>query len=201
MQFGVLFTKSRRGILGWGAVGASSLAFAVSQVWPFMMAPYFPSQTFENDRDNNEFQSAQVLPQMIMNTSVGAIKAGDIVRVQYPDGRVFDFPVVELKNCTVKSTGCKLGKPVQKSGPSAAAEPTDLQIDRATFEAIERENCFTGRALNPTRRVSVNTGYWGSYGYASGSTVTVVGTWVSTGTYTYTIGATVFNDRYRRMCL
>jgi len=108
------------------------IAFA-REFGPFIMSSIalYVGVSYESDRELN-FVAASNLPRLVMNTSVQSIKMGDIVRIVYPDGRVFDFEVT--RRCAyANSFPCEYSKATQVSHSEAPTTPSEFRM------ALERD--------------------------------------------------------------
>lgn len=125
-------------------------ALAASVVYIFVMSSVFPSVSFEYDSEVN-FIHAGKLPLINLNVGATKIKQGDIVRVIYPDGRVYDFETTAQCSATV---ACPLKNPKLKSSQTAQADVSSHAI--STKEKELKDTC-RGDVLT-----TFNTGYWRS---------------------------------------
>jgi hypothetical protein len=118
-----------------GATLMTSLVVWAANTWPFMMSAVasYAGLTHEADRDLN-FTAASNLPRLIMNNSVSQIKKGDIIRIIYSDGRVFDFEAARACSPMV-SRPCEYSKVTQVPGADAPATPSQFRTDLARDKA------------------------------------------------------------------
>lgn len=153
-------------------------ALAAGVVYIFSMKSHFPWVTYEYDKEVN-FPHAGKLPILYLNVGATKIKKGDILRVIYPDGRVFDIETTAQCSATMV---CPLGYPTQKSAANAPANVSNYQ--RTSWEKEVKDTC------SQDARRDFATGYWATnlveLPPLPDGTQTFVhtDTWVSTGTQT-----------------
>lgn len=146
---------------------------------PFLVGNYYPGVVFRDDSEIN-FMYAGSVPRKVMLTYVSNIKRGDIVRVVYADGEIYDYEA--SSQCSyVSSTSCNLVNPVKVSSPDAPAKPGVIARRIAYMKAVN--SC---RSINSVT-YSVQTGYWHSeFIVYNSDTFGTTARWVSTGERTIT---------------
>jgi hypothetical protein len=173
-------TKSKSTLLIF-ALAAST--YAAGMVFNFIMSSVFPGVSFETDRELL-FVHAGKLPLITLNVGATKIKKGDIVRVIYQDGRVYDFETTAQCSATAV---CPLSYPTLKSSATAPANVSNYARQQARES---KDTCAQDARRN------INTGYWGSKvserpPLSDGTQVFVhVEAWVSTGIQTIVVGGT-----------
>lgn len=132
---------------------------------------------------NVEFLAAKNIPRLVMQTAVEKIKKGDIVRIIYADGAVFDFETTRDCSRTIGFACEYSGNGTRVSGPDAPATLSRYAFERA--EANADQYCFGGSGSRSTFDVPI--GYWAVSYPPTGSVITVVAQFVSTGSITFSI--------------
>ncbi len=124
----------QRQFVGGSLLGVSFVALA-KLVGPFIMASVaaYAGVTYSSDQAMN-FIAAGNLPRLIMSTAVQTIKKGDIVRIVYPDNRVFDFEAA--RRCSyMLSTACEFSNVTEVAAADAATTPSEFAMDLAQAKA------------------------------------------------------------------
>lgn len=158
----------------WGVI-----VFAFAATWgPFIINNYYPGLSYDADMANEFFGAANV-PRKVMNLQVASIKRGDIVRVMYADGQIYDFetsadcsPQASF-SCPFSGNGTRRAFVEDSAAPSSAA---------LTLSKVKNDNrkCTGGGA--GSNSVQVQTGCWGSTAWLdSQSNWNIIGGWISTG--------------------
>lgn len=169
--------KKRLRIAAVSSVWFIVFAALAATLYPFIIATYFPGVTFQID-SMESYRYASTVPRLVMQTSVQRIKKGDIVRVTYADGAIYDYETTS--QCSyVASISCALMNPELKTSPAAPAKPSQNQLAEARMFA--RDSCSKSGIW-----VDIPTGYWSekfdfSGGGALPDVVTITATWISTG--------------------
>jgi hypothetical protein len=115
------------------------------------------------------FAAAGNVPRLVMNRLVSSIKAGDTVRVVYPNGDVYDF---EAEVTCSPVAICPMDNPVKKESPSAPAKPSSLEIRKLRDDTCPWDSGYT----------TVGTGYWSDSVVETGENhLTHTLKWVDTG--------------------
>jgi len=167
-------------------------AFAAT-IWPFMMSVYYPNITRADDV-NSEFRYGSVLPRLYMGTSVSNIKQGDIVRIIYPNGEIWDMETsfqcshVSTIPCPYRDNGTRV------QGPTAPATPSKYSIS----VEMKKESARCQAGGGSSGYIPISTGYWASSGYTDkNGVVQVIAGWVYTGiTYVHVY----WSNPYPKMC-
>jgi hypothetical protein len=164
----------------------SAAAIAVATTWgPFLMSTYRPDLTYEGDRETN-FVAAGNLPRHVMQTSVQNIKAGDVVRIIYANGAIYDFSI-SARCSYVNSTACQVESATQVGQLTDPSDPSPSAIRAALRDEYGpdffRMGCNGGGGTyGPTDTVAVQTGYWSSEFVVYGpNTFGTTATWRDTG--------------------
>ncbi|HEY4083167.1 MAG TPA: hypothetical protein VGM81_20980 [Burkholderiaceae bacterium] len=172
-----IMRKAAKRVIG---MALTLTAFAViAKFWgPFLVV--VPGTSSFADDDNNNMVSSQNTPRMYMGSNVSQIQKGDIVRIIYQNGDVYDM---EAKyQCTsMASNACIWSKMTKKDSPNAA--PT-ISLYAKTFWMNKFGPCEGNSESNPkTIQVAFKTSRWTTEWPDSGTPDIVIskGYWLDTG--------------------
>jgi hypothetical protein len=108
--------------------------------------------SLQSDKDN-QMLAANNLPRLYLNVKVQQIKKGDIVRMVYPNGDIYDFETT-IQCAYAASNSCTYDpNPVKKASITDPAKPS--KYAKRTASGDLSTACETYDALR-----SFNTGYW-----------------------------------------
>lgn len=158
---------------------AGLTALAIAKMWgPFLMSAYMPQIRSLQDDINEDNRPSQNIARHFMNLEVKSIKKGDIVRIIFADGSVYDFEA--SRQCSGQlSLSCQWSGWTKKS--SATQKASRSRWDREQERMLARDTC-----KQQDYSFTFRTGYWETSWPSSGSTGTVItnGRWVDTGAET-----------------
>ena len=173
-------------------LGALGICLAAT-TWPFLMATFYPNINHNDDIDS-AFRYGSVLPRLVMGSSVSNIKRGDVVRITYPNGEIWDMETSATCSpyssipCPYNSNGTRVNSPTSPGTPSKYLISVEKQKESA--------RCYAGGGT--FGYIPIRTSYWTSWGYTDSSgVVQMFGKWVDTGT---TLVAVYWPLPYPRMC-
>ncbi|HEY1394834.1 hypothetical protein [Roseateles sp.] len=160
---------------------AALAAIAIAKTWgPFMMSLYDARATsIQADIYEQNIPSGNIA-RFFLNIGVAKIKKGDMVRIIFADGTVYDFEAAS--QCSPTGTvSCQWTKWTQRS--SATAPAIRSQADLAEERMMSRDACFQQPYVH-----NVKMGYWETSWPDTGDSGVVVteGRYVVTGTMSYT---------------
>lgn len=120
-----------------------------------------------------------------MNLNVAKIKYGDIVRMVFPNGDIYDYEVAVAKCSAFSSLSCGIySKATKVSSPNSRATVSQAAKDAAQ-DAAELRACSI-RSNASFFLINVPTGYWSQTAETINNVVTITASYMSTGSYTYT---------------
>ena len=90
-------------IAGLGILVATTVVAAI--YGPFLVGNYFPGVSYEDDRAVENAYTSNI-PRNVMNLNVAKIKYGDIVRMVFPSGDIYDYEVAVAKCLAFSSLSC-----------------------------------------------------------------------------------------------
>ena len=164
--------------IGVGLLTAATVVWAVTTWGPFLIKNYHPEiGSLAADQDV-DMHAASNTPVLVMNKSVDKIKAGDIVRFVYPDGKVYDMET-EYQCSPMRSAACIYKKitPVACVGgwTHCPAVVSERQID--PYRGDPKTSCESRDVT-----MEFDTGYWKQDSNVNGNQITITASWVDTGT-------------------
>lgn len=160
---------------------AIAAAVAVATTWgPFLVqsvATFRNITSYQVDRDL-QYYAAMNIARIIMNTTVQKIKRGDIIRVQYPDGSVYDYETIT--RCPVAAP-CPVLDPTQVASADAPSTASQYATDRG-------HDLSCGHVAGTPWSISIPTGRWVSDTWWNQATqqMGTTATYMSTGSFTLT---------------
>ncbi len=161
---------------GWRKVSKHALfGLVLATLWgPFLVSNVatFRSITSQQDDADLQYYAAMNIARIMMNTAVQNIKKGDIIRIQYPNGEVYDYET--LVRCPLAAP-CPVADPTKVASADAPSTPSQYAADRA------RDSSCSHTPGTPWS-VTISTGRWISQTWWN-SDFTQMGT---TATYTIT---------------
>ena len=178
----------------------SFVALLAAAAWATTYGPFpissigssYASTTYAADAEA-EYEGANKVAQIylapVLNTPQKIEKAikEDNIRVVYFDGQIAEFKIARWPSTIPLDFKTKLSSANQQTKPY--------------YIALSPKSCFgdKGGSGGSGSSATVNTGYWGSYQWWDNESQTggTTATWISTGTYTYTISS---GGAYPKQC-
>ncbi len=169
-------------IAGLGILVATTVVAAI--YGPFIVGNYFPGVSYEDDRAVENAYTSNI-PRNVMNLNVAKIKYGDIVRMVFPSGDIYDYEVAVAKCSAFSSLSCgTYSKATKVSSPNSRATVGQAAKDAAQ-DAAELRACSISSNAS-FFLINVPTGYWSQAVETINNVVTITASYMSTGSYTYT---------------